>query len=54
MKFEEKEIPAEMVELCKCREQMISGGRGQREAHEKYLGGEELTVDEIRPAARTA
>ena len=54
MKFEEKEIPAEMVELCKkYREQMIeAAAEANEKLMEKYLGGEELTVDEIKAGLR--
>jgi elongation factor G len=54
MKFEEKEIPAEMVELCKnYREQMIeAAAEANEKLMEKYLGGEELTVDEIKTGLR--
>ena len=54
MKFEEKEIPAEMLELCKkYREQMIeAAAEANEKLMEKYLGGEELTVDEIKAGLR--
>jgi len=54
MKFEEKEIPAEMIELCKkYREQMIeAAAEANEKLMEKYLGGEELTVDEIKTGLR--
>jgi len=54
MKFEEKEIPAEMVEQCKkYREQMIeAAAEANEKLMEKYLGGEELTVDEIKTGLR--
>jgi elongation factor G len=54
MKFEEKEIPAEMVELCKkYREQMIeAAAEANEKLMEKYLDGKELTVDEIKTGLR--
>ena len=54
MKFEEKEIPAEMVELCKkYREQMIeAAAEANEKLMEKYLHGQELTVDEIKTGLR--
>ena len=54
MKFEEKEIPAEMVEQCKkYREQMIeAAAEANEKLMEKYLHGQELTVDEIKTGLR--
>jgi elongation factor G len=54
MKFEEKEIPAEMAELCKkYREQMIeAAAEANEKLMEKYLDGVELTVDEIKTGLR--
>jgi elongation factor G len=54
MKFEEKEIPAEMLEQCKkYREQMIEvAAEANEKLMEKYLGGEQLTVEEIKQGLR--
>ena len=54
MKFEEKEIPVEMIELCKkYREQMIEAAAEANEhLMEKYLGGKELTQEEIKQGLR--
>ena len=54
MKFEEKEIPAEMAELCnKYREHMIeAAAEANEKLMEKYLNGQELTVDEIKSGLR--
>ncbi|BAU49909.1 elongation factor G [Sulfurifustis variabilis] len=53
-RFEEKDIPAEMLESCKkYREQMVEVAAEANEAlMEKYLGGEALTEDEIRQGLR--
>ena len=55
MKFEEREIPAEMVAECKkWRERMVEAAAEANEAlMDKYLGGEELTLEEIRHGLRT-
>ncbi|GAB4514001.1 MAG: elongation factor G [Sulfuricaulis sp.] len=54
MKFEEKEIPAEMLEQCKKhREQMVeAAAEANEKLMEKYLGGEALTQDEIKSGLR--
>jgi elongation factor G len=54
MKFEEKDIPAEMLEQCKTyREQMIEAAAEANESlMEKYLGGEALTAEEIKKGLR--
>ncbi|TAM43680.1 MAG: elongation factor G, partial [Gammaproteobacteria bacterium] len=54
MKFEEKDIPAEMLEQCKKhREHMVEAAAEANEAlMEKYLGGEALTEAEIKAGLR--
>ena len=54
MKFEEKEIPAEMLEQCKKhREHMTeAAAEANEKLMEKYLGGEALTQDEIKAGLR--
>jgi elongation factor G len=54
MKFEEKDIPAEMLEQCKkYREQMVeAAAEANEKLMEKYLGGEQLTDAEIRQGLR--
>jgi elongation factor G len=54
MKFEEKEVPAEMLEQCKkYREQMVeAAAEANEKLMEKYLGGEALTQDEIKSGLR--
>jgi elongation factor G len=54
MKFEEKEIPAELrADAEKYREQMVEAAAEANEAlMEKYLGGEGLTPDEIKQGLR--
>jgi elongation factor G len=55
-KYHEEEIPAAMKELAdEYREKMIEEiASHDDELMEKYLGGEELTIDEIRGAIRQA
>jgi len=52
MKFEYREVPAEMLEQCnEWREKLGRGrGRGQRRPHAQVLETGELTIEEIRPA----
>ena len=54
MKFEEKDVPAEMLEQCKkYREQMVeAAAEANEKLMEKYLGGEALTEDEIKSGLR--
>ncbi len=54
MKFEERDVPAEMMAECKAwRERMIEAAAEANEAlMDKYLGGEELTVEEIKRGLR--
>ena len=54
MKFEEKEVPAELLEQCKkYREQMVeAAAEANEKLMEKYLGGEALTQDEIKSGLR--
>lgn len=54
MRFEEKEIPADMLEACKtAREQLVEAAAESSDAlMEKYLGGEELTAEEIKQGLR--
>ncbi len=53
-RFDEKEIPAEMLEQCRAyREQMIeAAAEANEKLMEKYLGGEPLTEDEINQGLR--
>ena len=54
MKFEEKDIPAEMLDQCKkYREKMIeAAAEANEKVMEKYLHGEALTTDEIKHGLR--
>ncbi len=54
MKFEEHEVPAEMLEQCKTyREQMVeAAAEANEKLMEKYLGGEPLTDAEIKQGLR--
>jgi elongation factor G len=54
MKFEEKDIPSEMLPACKeWREKMVEAAAEANEAlMEKYLGGEGLTDAEIKKGLR--
>jgi elongation factor G len=54
MKFEEKDIPAELLEDSKkYREQMVeAAAEANEKLMEKYLGGEELTQEEIKLGLR--
>jgi len=54
MKFEEKDIPAEMLADCKkYHEQMVeAAAEANEKLMEKYLGGEELTAAEIKAGLR--
>jgi elongation factor G len=54
MRFEEKEIPADMLEACKAaREQLVEAAAESSDTlMEKYLGGEELTPEEIKQGLR--
>ena len=54
MKFEEKEIPAELVAKCKeLHDQMVeAAAEANEKLMEKYLGGEALTQDEIKQGLR--
>jgi len=54
MKFEEKDIPADMQAACKeWREKMVEAAAEANETlMEKYLGGEELSQDEIKQGLR--
>jgi len=54
MKFEEKEIPADMLEQCKqLRDQMVeAAAEANEKLMEKYLGGEALTQAEIKQGLR--
>jgi elongation factor G len=54
MKFEEKEIPAEMLEQCKqLHDQMVeAAAEANEKLMEKYLSGEALTQDEIKQGLR--
>ncbi|MFL6621278.1 MAG: elongation factor G [Sulfurifustaceae bacterium] len=53
-RFEEKDIPADMLDAAKkAREFMIeAAAEANEKLTEKYLGGEELTVDEITQGLR--
>jgi elongation factor G len=53
-RFEEKDIPAEMLDQAKkAREHMIeAAAEANEKLMEKYLGGEELTEDEIKQGLR--
>lgn len=55
-KFSEKDIPAELVDLAQeWREKMVEAIVETDEAlMEKYFGGEEITVDELKKALRKA
>ncbi|GLI38645.1 elongation factor G [Geobacter hydrogenophilus] len=55
-KFHEEEIPADLQELAQeYREKMVEEISSHDDVlMEKYLGGEELTVDEVRAAIRNA
>ena len=55
MTFEYKDIPADLVEIAnEARAYMVeSAAEASEELMEKYLGGEELTEDEIYEALRT-
>jgi elongation factor G len=54
MKFEEKDIPAEMQAACKeWREKMVEAAAEANESlMEKYLGGEQLSAEEIKKGLR--
>jgi len=54
MKFEEKDIPAELLaDSKKYREQMVeAAAEANEKLMEKYLGGEELTQEEIKLGLR--
>ncbi|MFU8797891.1 MAG: elongation factor G [Gammaproteobacteria bacterium] len=54
MSYELRDIPADMQELAKTwREKMIeAAAEGTEEMMEKYLNGEELTIEEIRQGLR--
>ncbi len=54
MKFEEKEIPAELLEQCKqLHDQMVeAAAEANEKLMEKYLGGQALTPDEIKQGLR--
>jgi len=54
MKFEEKEIPADMQAQCKeYHDKMVEAAAEANEAFmEKYLGGEALTTAEIKQGLR--
>jgi elongation factor G len=54
MKFEEKEIPAEMLEQCnKLHEHMVeAAAEANEKLMEKYLGGQALTSEEIKQGLR--
>lgn len=54
MKFEEKEIPAELVEQCKAlHDQMVeAAAEANEKLMEKYLAGEALTQEEIKQGLR--
>jgi elongation factor G len=53
-RFEEREIPVEMLEQAKkCREQMIeAAAEANEQLMEKYLGGEALSEEEIKLGLR--
>lgn len=55
MKFEARDIPADMQEECQeWREKMVEAAAEANEEYmDKYLSGEELTVEEIRKGLRT-
>ncbi|HET9123005.1 MAG TPA: elongation factor G [Acidiferrobacteraceae bacterium] len=55
MRFEEQEIPADMLEEAKTwREKMVeAAAESSEELMDKYLGGAELTVAEIKQGLRT-
>jgi elongation factor G len=54
MKFEERDIPADMAELCKeYHDKMVeAAAEANEKLMEKYLGGEQLTQDEIKAGLR--
>jgi elongation factor G len=54
MTYEERDIPAEMIDLCEeWREKMVeAAAEANEELMEKYLEGEALTEGEIRSALR--
>ncbi len=54
MKYEEKEIPAELLEQCKkLHEQMVeAAAEANEKLMEKYLGGQALTQEEIKQGLR--
>jgi elongation factor G len=54
MSFDEKEIPADLQDLCnEWREHMVEAAAEANDAlMEKYLGGETLTAEEIRQGIR--
>ncbi|MEX0900564.1 MAG: elongation factor G [Gammaproteobacteria bacterium] len=55
MSFEEKDIPAELVdEAQKWHENLVeAAAESSEELMEKYIGGESLTIEEIRRGLRT-
>jgi elongation factor G len=54
MKYEEQEIPADLVDLCgEWRANMVeAAAEANDELMEKYLEGEELTIEEIKSGLR--
>ena len=54
MRFELRDIPADLVDLAQeWREKMVeAAAEANEELMDKYLGGEELTIDEIKKALR--